>query len=210
MKSYNKIIASIFVLILVLSCVNILSTSADNSYAQPDKFIYGDVDSDGNVTIKDATFIQKDLAKIQPITAVQKYLADPDCAGYSIKNATAIQKYLAKYETYALWGAELIMASQDEFSKRVSTDDEFSYEYILVCVKSNVGIDYTVEDFPEYDFESLEFYLPFENIGLDLYKLYLQTPSRENILKAIEALDYRANIDVAFVEPDYIYYVAYD
>lgn len=56
----------------------------------------GDVDRDGEITIIDATMIQRDLAGIVDLDRVQRYLADTDGDGEdSILDATAIQRWLA-------------------------------------------------------------------------------------------------------------------
>lgn len=59
--------------------------------------IYGDVNGDSNVSIKDATVIQKHVAKLALIPADRQPLADVNGDNnISIKDATAIQKYVAK------------------------------------------------------------------------------------------------------------------
>ena len=205
----KRVICSLISLVIAFAIAtspSLISASAESGYVQPEKFIYGDVDLDGDVTIKDATLIQKGLAKVTYVTAVQRYLADPDGTGYSVKNATAIQKYLAKYEASPLFGTELVMASQDEFSKSVHTSDSFKNNRIVVGVKQIKGIEYAKEDFPELNLESVETYAEFNNIKVTTYYLYLETPSEENVLNAIKTLDYRANVDILWAEPDYIFY----
>ena len=61
-------------------------------------FKAGDSDLDGNITIVDATVIQKYLAKAQEINDYQRYnMLVKDCEkSISIANATVVQKYLAK------------------------------------------------------------------------------------------------------------------
>lgn len=57
----------------------------------------GDVDLDGKVTIKDATLIQKYLAKMVKLTKQKNRFADFNHDGkVNIKDATAIQKFIAK------------------------------------------------------------------------------------------------------------------
>lgn len=65
-----------------------------------DEFVFGDVDLDGKVTIKDATYIQKVTAHITELEyMVQHYVATVNLDFYiNIKDATLIQKYLAKIE----------------------------------------------------------------------------------------------------------------
>lgn len=59
----------------------------------------GDSNTDGKINIKDATAIQKHLAKYIVLTTRQLALADSDySAKLNIKDATAIQKYVAGIE----------------------------------------------------------------------------------------------------------------
>ena len=205
MRVYIKLISVLLALVFVLSAVSLLGASAEDfTYIQPEKFIYGDVNLDGTVTVKDVTLIQKGLAKITYVTAVQKCLADPESTGYSVKNATAIQKYLANYETTTPWGEELIMASQDAFSGDVLLDDMYAGGCISIHPKSNMEFthEYTLEDFPEYNFSKIE-KKTFISVEYVYYLLYLAEPSKENLLDALKAIDYRANLDLASADADY-------
>lgn len=59
-------------------------------------FELGDVNMDGKLNIRDATLIQKYLAKMEDLDDVQLLLADFDENGkVNVKDATAIQKYIA-------------------------------------------------------------------------------------------------------------------
>ena len=60
-----------------------------------DKIILGDVDGDGEVTIIDATAIQRTLASL-PVSSFEQKSADTDGDGeVTILDATAIQRHLA-------------------------------------------------------------------------------------------------------------------
>ena len=62
--------------------------------------LIGDTNADGKVNIKDATLIQKHIAKIDTGCEINPEIADCFKDGkISIKDVTLIQKYLAKYET---------------------------------------------------------------------------------------------------------------
>lgn len=63
----------------------------------PDEdFILGDVDGDGEVTVKDATLIQKFSAELETLSDKQKKAADINGDGtISILDATEVQKYVA-------------------------------------------------------------------------------------------------------------------
>ncbi|MDP4120546.1 MAG: InlB B-repeat-containing protein [Bacillota bacterium] len=59
-------------------------------------FIRGDVDQDGKISLKDATLIQKYLAKLQNLASDQITAGDLNAEGkVSLKDVTKIQKYLA-------------------------------------------------------------------------------------------------------------------
>ncbi len=203
MRVYIKLISALLALVFVLSAVSLLVASAEDfAYTQPEKFIYGDVNLDGTVTVKDVTLIQKGLAKITYVTAVQKYLTDPEGTGYSVKNATAIQKYLANYEVSPLFGTEIVMASQDEFSGDIWDVDTYYDDCIVVYPKDNITFDYNVEDFPEYKFSKIEKHVLNYN-KITYYILYLEEPGMEKVVDAVKALDYRANIDLRKVRLSY-------
>lgn len=72
----------------------------DSSDPVVDKGILGDVDGNGKVNIKDATMIQKAVAKIISLTDSEQIRADVNTdTKVNIKDATAIQKFVAKIET---------------------------------------------------------------------------------------------------------------
>jgi len=207
----KRLLSIILLLTLFLSSisVNAFATSAEGEYVKPDKFIYGDVNQDGEVTVKDVTYIQKGLAEIHYVNAVQRFLADPDNEGFSIKNATAIQKYLAQYETETPWGEEILMASQDEFSKYVATENDFEDDCVIVVVKLKDKTPYTVQDFPECNLKSIELLADVPETKSQFYLLYLETPGRNNVLEFIKSLDYRANIDMKLAMPNYVYSIKF-
>lgn len=61
------------------------------------KLPIGDVNGDGNVTIDDATMIQKFVAELVELTPDQLIAADTNCDGVvTIDDATNIQKFLAE------------------------------------------------------------------------------------------------------------------
>lgn len=62
--------------------------------------VYGDINADKNVNVKDATIIQKYAAKIFNLRENELLCADVNSDGkVNVKDATAIQKYIAKIET---------------------------------------------------------------------------------------------------------------
>ncbi len=201
----KKILCFTMVFVLfVLSAVSSVGVSANTEdiYTKPEVFLYGDVDLDGVLTVKDATCLQKGLAGLTYITAVQRYLAEPETGNVTIKNATAIQKHLAGLEVAVPLGEELVMASQDEFSGAVWDIGDYDGDFISVTPIDGLNYEYTLEDFPEYQFSKIE-KVEWSSVNLIYYRLYLQDPGKENALESLKALDYRANIDLESVELDY-------
>jgi len=209
MRISFKLLSVVLVIVLTLTGLSVFGVSAEATYTQPEKFIYGDVDMDGVVTVKDATLIQKYIVGIEYLTGVQKFLADPYEAGLSIKNATAIQKRVAGHQmvTTFYFGQEVDMTSQDEFSKYVSIDDEFTNDCIIVSQKEYIDGIYELADFPEYDFESIELIGEPTYDSIRFYILKLKNPGKENVIEAIKALDYRANLDLLFASANHIWHL---
>ena len=79
------------VICLMIAVSMILPVSAASSYLR------GDADGDSEVTIADATVIQRTLANI-PTASFFKKAADVDGDGLNIMDATNIQRYLAGFE----------------------------------------------------------------------------------------------------------------
>ena len=71
--------------------------------------VYGDVNGDGNVTIDDATLVQKAVAELAELDAKQQKAADVNGDdSVTIDDATLIQKYVAeiidRFPVHALLG----------------------------------------------------------------------------------------------------------
>lgn len=204
MRINIKLISLFLILIIVMSSVFCYGVSADTANP-PTILYYGDVDMDGSVTVRDATLIQKGIAGLTYLNGAQVFLADPNGSGISVKNATAIQCSLAHryYEQNRYIGTEVKMASPDEFSYGKSVDDEFESDMIVVRVKTSVKHKYTLADFPEFEFKSIS--CTGEALGLHYLFLELTYPSKENVIDALKALDFRASLDLESVHPNYIY-----
>lgn len=68
-------------------------------------YIMGDADLNGKINVKDATGIQKYLAKLVDFDEISQALSDVDGNGKcTIKDATCVQKYLAKVKTDSTTG----------------------------------------------------------------------------------------------------------
>lgn len=80
---------------------SVTATATETITDAPSKYPLGDVDRDGRVSIKDATLIQKWLAKLAELDDEQMKLANVNSdATVSIKDATAIQYKLAGYDYF--------------------------------------------------------------------------------------------------------------
>ena len=98
LKMKKRLISVFLIVSLVFSCL-VINVQADESEitSSGTSYLYGDVDNDNAITIRDSTAIQKYLLKIQDFNEVSKHIADVDNSGdTNIKDATLIQKYVAK------------------------------------------------------------------------------------------------------------------
>lgn len=89
MKRLGLIGLALICLLVTISMV--IPVSAASSYLR------GDADGDGEVTIADATVIQRTLANI-PTASFFKKAADVDGDGLNIMDVTNIQRYLAEFD----------------------------------------------------------------------------------------------------------------
>ena len=98
MKSFKKILALTMALLVMSSAfaVNAFAAEFEDYYETP-VFMYGDVDFDSRVSVKDSTAIQKYLAKIITLCEDSIFYGDVDGnEKLSISDATLIQKFVAK------------------------------------------------------------------------------------------------------------------
>ena len=197
-----KKILCVLIALLMITGSSFVATgaSAESTYTPPEEFIYGDVDMDGEVTVRDATLVQKGVAEVVYLTAVQRYLADTEGEGFSVRNATAIQKHLAGLDTASSVDEVVKMTYTDKFSQGKTLNALFEGRYLVITPK-NADYDYTLADFPELNFSRIEKTV-LSYSKHTFYMLYLQEPGKENLLEALKALDYRANFDLKYVNLD--------
>lgn len=80
--------------LFVLMAVSIFSAFAVEDETK-NALVYGDVNIDGDITVIDATDIQKYIVGLEELTADSKSVADVDSDGaISVMDATSIQKYI--------------------------------------------------------------------------------------------------------------------
>ena len=119
-RQFAKIVAVIMVLTMALSVFGICASAAEEAKV----VILGDVNLNGEVTISDATLIQKDLAKIATLDETQALAAEVTGDGeVNIKDTTMIQKWLAKFDDVNENIGQPI-ATADEATKDEATKDE--------------------------------------------------------------------------------------
>lgn len=108
MKKKLISILTMCVLVLSLAAVSMVGTFAAENESEPTK-IFGDADSDGIITIVDATTVQKYIVSLIDPTAVDQQIADVDGDGIvTIMDATAIQKYIVGLDGYGKTGQPFV------------------------------------------------------------------------------------------------------
>lgn len=81
---------------ILLTAAAILAATVSVSAQAESGYIRGDADSDGAVTVLDATVIQRVLVDLA-VNSFSETAADVDGDGLSILDATAIQRFVADY-----------------------------------------------------------------------------------------------------------------
>ena len=74
-----------------------MSFGADASNTET-RYLRGDADENGTVSIDDVTAVQRHLAQLGSISGADLLASDVGGNGLDIADATAIQRYLAEYE----------------------------------------------------------------------------------------------------------------
>ncbi len=89
-RKYMKRIVSLLLMVLLLAGLSAVTLAQSSG-------LLGDADGDGEVTITDATVIQRSLARYIDLTDEGELLADVDRSGsVTISDATYIQRHLAR------------------------------------------------------------------------------------------------------------------
>ena len=165
----------------------------------------GDVDGDKEVTVKDATLVQKFVAKYSDVVTelvsdpVRIAAADVDHSGgfedpdwvnnrdeVTIKDATYIQKKVAR-----------IFGEDDR--------QPFEYGEILVFIDGVDTHEYTLEDFPEYAFTGIEV-KKLNALKLTMIKLKFEAEGEAGVIDAINSLKHREGTEFESVSPNGLFY----
>lgn len=184
MKNFTRIISVALAALLMMSAFAVSANAAEfRDYYPNPEFICGDVNFDSDVSIKDATTVQKHLAKL--VTLSEELIASGDVDGngkLTISDATLIQKFVAKiidvfpvedytsdYE-YTANGEELkVEFVSGNFTEiKVTVETEGFYDIIAICDEHEIYFDLTSED--------MEYYWSAKNNGENMYVFAMLTP----------------------------------
>ena len=161
-------------------------------------YMAGDIDNDKALTIKDATLIQKYLSNIpEAVSAVRNRLlglfvinADlsggVDESGADIRDVTYIQKKVAGFFDY-------------------EERPPFAYNEIIVSFYHTDVPEYTLEDFPEYEFKSIEINR-LDAIKMVMIILEIEEDGKDGVIKAVNSLKYREGTEFDSVHPNWLAY----
>lgn len=134
MKNFIRTLSVLLAVLTLVSASAVFSSFAIESedYYLDHTALFGDADSDRKLSVKDATAVQKHLAKISTLERKQLMAADVDANGkVSISDAADIQKYLANlmpsFEadpaiSYKIGDGTIDMTFEDLGSKKVAVD----------------------------------------------------------------------------------------
>lgn len=158
MKKIVKTLSALLALLTLLSAtclVNTFAVKCEDYYLNVYE-LFGDTDGDSKITVKDATAVQKYLAKLIALERRQTMAADVDANGkVSVSDATDIQKYLAN----------IIPCFEADPAFRYKLGDKelnLSYEYD--------GIEKIIVDIEENGFYKFNFKTKSDGFGsLDVY-----------------------------------------
>lgn len=100
-------------LISIATLFVLMAVSVFSAFAVEDEtkntLVYGDVNIDGDITVIDATDIQKYIVGLEEFTEDSKSAADVDSDGVvSVMDATSIQKYIVGLEDCGRVGQQVV------------------------------------------------------------------------------------------------------
>lgn len=87
----------------------VITTVTETTTTPGQVYLIGDSDLSGNITVKDATIIQKYAAGLSRLDRTQLFLANCDgSGGVNVKDATQIQKHCAGFKNILFVGTEVV------------------------------------------------------------------------------------------------------
>ncbi|MBQ9742980.1 MAG: hypothetical protein IJV88_04815 [Ruminococcus sp.] len=196
MKNLCRVFCLVISLVIMLA--NVASVSALEHVTA------GDVDSDGQVTVRDATIIQKSLASLVELSIRSQFVGDVDSDGYlTVRDATQIQKYLAGFglsfekkeinleielrsfnssyiSGYAMTGVPVTFNVND-----MNSDDTLRYRYYVdgdpICqLQDSSSIEYIFDEPGTYTV-SVAIYSMYDTCLTGSIKYTVVEPYRSNI-----------------------------
>ena len=96
-KNMRKPFICAAVILFAVAMTLCLSFGADASNSET-RYLRGDADGNGTVSIEDVTAIQRHLAQLGSMSGADLLASDVGGNGLDVADATAIQRYLAEYE----------------------------------------------------------------------------------------------------------------
>lgn len=138
----------ISILICVLTAFTCTAVSA-SAVGLEDKYKIGDVDLDGNISVKDVTAIQKHLAKISELGDKALAKADTDYnLEINIRDATMLQFILAKLYI-PLTAKKGVDISKHNGDVDMSKIKKAGYDFVMI--RCGFGGDYTSQDDAKFE-----------------------------------------------------------
>ncbi len=138
MKNFVRIVSALtaFVMLMSLSAVSTLAAEPEEILGEQ-SYIYGDADNNGDISVRDATTIQKYLAKLLEFDEDTARYADVNASGgVTISDATLIQKFVAHI-------IDGFPADKSEDSEENAVIECFDVEF---SGDTAYGTDFTVEE----------------------------------------------------------------
>lgn len=194
MKKFLRTLALVLTLVFTLSSVAFSAFAAEfTDYYETPEYYFGDTDFDGRITVKDATALQKHLAKIITLSEAALYFGDVDGNGKNtISDATLIQKYVANmiyifpvedvgsYYEYTADGTTLdVEFTAYGFAEiQVTVEESGFYDFSAAVVEgSDIYFDITSENTEDYWFAESdgESSYAFAKLEAGVYYVYMST-----------------------------------
>lgn len=185
-----------------------LMETVDNGFIEMDDvfpviademYIYmsGDINNDRVLSIKDATLIQKYLAKFpEAVETVRKHPLGEKVMDYELNFATT-----PDVDIKDVTRIQYMLAGKIDTDKRPA----FDYGEIIVSFYHTDVPEYTLEDFPEYDFKSIRINR-LNAIKMVMIILELDESGKDNVINAINSLKYREGVEFDSVHPNWLFY----
>ena len=95
----KRLLCVLLTLVLAFPCCTAISAAAADDRSEEEVYLLGDVDMDGDVTVIDATLIQREQADMCELSGLQKELGNIEGSGIDVTSATLIQRYAANIPT---------------------------------------------------------------------------------------------------------------